>query len=83
MVFPSTGNVNQSQALCMFSEQQNKNNRREECNQIYPCEFTEKPFLFLSLVFVVEAASNNHQLCIGCTIHQPVRVIDAPRPVAG
>ncbi len=35
------------------------------------------------LVVVVKTASDNHQFRIGCPIHQSVRVIDAPGPVAG
>lgn len=34
------------------------------------------------LAVVVETASDNHQLRIGCPIHQSVRVINAPGPVA-
>lgn len=37
----------------------------------------------LKLAVVVKTASDNHQLRIGCPIHQSVRVIDAPGPVAG
>ena len=35
------------------------------------------------LVAVVETASDNHQLSVGCPVHQSVRLIDAPGPVAG
>ena len=38
---------------------------------------------FRALVIVMETTSDNHQLCLGCAIHQTVRVIYAPRPVAG
>ncbi len=32
----------------------------------------------VELALIVEAASNNYQLRIGCAIHQPVCVINAP-----
>lgn len=38
---------------------------------------------FRALVVVMETTSNNNQLCLGCAIHKTVRVIYAPRPVAG
>ena len=42
-----------------------------------------KPIKFKGLVVVMETASDNHELSIGCPVHQSVRVINAPGPVAG